>query len=298
MTLGEELKRRREERGKTLSAISETTRIGTRFLKAIEENNFSVLPGGIFTRSFIRAYAREVGMDETEATAMYHRQTSPQEIPEAPVPGPKPDTVAAAPSDDLDQDESVERPPLQRVEDPQSFVSRVNWPTVVTVLSILFLVGAVVFVVTQRLNKEEANESQQAATTTQKQPARPGPHAAAPPPNAQPASPVPADSPAVSASSIQVISVSVEATSGDSWVGYQVDDGQSGALLLKQGESKSLPEAHNKVKLNIGNRKALTIKINNHDMTFPPDIPNFSAHVIISRDNLQNYLQNNAAHSF
>jgi cytoskeletal protein RodZ len=37
--LGEELKRRREEMGLTLAQISETTRIGTRFLKAIEEND-------------------------------------------------------------------------------------------------------------------------------------------------------------------------------------------------------------------------------------------------------------------
>jgi len=78
-TLGEELKRKREERGKTLSGISETTRIGTRFLKAIEENRFSVLPGGIFTRSFIRAYAREVGMDEAEAIARLVQESAPDE---------------------------------------------------------------------------------------------------------------------------------------------------------------------------------------------------------------------------
>src|SRR6516225_4505406 len=107
-TLGEELKHRREELGKTLSIISETTRIGTRFLKAIEENNFSVLPGGIFTRSFIRAYAREVGMDETEAIALYHRQTSPQEPPEPPAANPEPETAASALHEDLDQDATVD----------------------------------------------------------------------------------------------------------------------------------------------------------------------------------------------
>src|SRR5215470_19942604 len=73
-TLGEELRRLREERGIALSDISEGTRIGTRFLKAIEENNFSVLPGGIFTRSFIRAYAKRVGMDEDEAIGRYQQQ--------------------------------------------------------------------------------------------------------------------------------------------------------------------------------------------------------------------------------
>jgi hypothetical protein len=127
---------------------------------------------------------------------------------------------------------------------------------------------------------------------------RPAPHSAATPAVSKPAAPVPVDSLVGSAVSIQVISVTVEATGGDSWVGYQVDDGQSAALTLKQGESKSLPEAHNRVKLNIGNRQALTIKINNHDVTFPPNTPNFAAQFTFSRDNLQNYLQNTATHSF
>ncbi|HWC77738.1 MAG TPA: helix-turn-helix transcriptional regulator, partial [Blastocatellia bacterium] len=75
-TLGEELRRRREERGTTLAEISEATRIGTRFLKAIEADNFSVLPGGIYTRNFIRSYAERVGMSEDEAIALYQQQVS------------------------------------------------------------------------------------------------------------------------------------------------------------------------------------------------------------------------------
>src|SRR4051812_28225893 len=79
--LGEELRRRREELGISLLEISESTRIGTRFLKAIESDNFSSLPGGIFTRSFIRAYARRVGMDEDEALALYQEQSGDPEHP-------------------------------------------------------------------------------------------------------------------------------------------------------------------------------------------------------------------------
>src|SRR5437762_8094381 len=99
-TLGEELKRRREERQIALTDISEATRIGTRFLKAIEADNYGVLPGGIFTRSFIRAYAKQVGMDEDEAIALYQQQTtgataeavppSLQPRPPAPVETPRP----------------------------------------------------------------------------------------------------------------------------------------------------------------------------------------------------------------
>src|ERR1700741_2055254 len=83
-TLGEELRHRRGQRGVTLAEIAEATRIGTRFLKAIETDNFSILPGGIFTRSFIRAYAKHVGMNEDDAIGLYLRQvagatTEPQE---------------------------------------------------------------------------------------------------------------------------------------------------------------------------------------------------------------------------
>src|SRR5712692_1622322 len=73
-TLGEELRHKREQRGITLAEIAEATRIGTRFLKAIETDNFSILPGAIFTRSFIRAYAKHVGMNEDEAIGLYLQQ--------------------------------------------------------------------------------------------------------------------------------------------------------------------------------------------------------------------------------
>lgn len=75
MTLGEELKRRREERGIDLGEITEATCIGVRFLRAIEDNDFNALPGGLFTRSFIRSYAHYVGMDEKEALRLYFQQT-------------------------------------------------------------------------------------------------------------------------------------------------------------------------------------------------------------------------------
>lgn len=60
-------------RGVTLEEISESTKIGTRMLKALEADQFSDLPGGIFTRNFIRAYAQYLGLDEEHALAEYKR---------------------------------------------------------------------------------------------------------------------------------------------------------------------------------------------------------------------------------
>jgi cytoskeletal protein RodZ len=81
-TLGEELKRRREQAGIDLGDIAQATCIGVRFLRAIEDNDFKALPGGLFTRSFIRSYARYVGMDENAAIRLYFQQTGEGETPE------------------------------------------------------------------------------------------------------------------------------------------------------------------------------------------------------------------------
>jgi cytoskeleton protein RodZ len=70
-SFGENLKREREKRAITLEQISLSTKIGTRMLQALEEENFDHLPGGIFNRGFVRAYARHVGLDEEQAIADY-----------------------------------------------------------------------------------------------------------------------------------------------------------------------------------------------------------------------------------
>jgi hypothetical protein len=68
---GEKLRKQREQRGIELDAISNTTKISTRMLRAIEEEHFDQLPGGVFNKGFVRAYARQVGLDEEEAVADY-----------------------------------------------------------------------------------------------------------------------------------------------------------------------------------------------------------------------------------
>lgn len=70
-SIGEKLRLARETRGIALRDISEQTRISMRYLEAIETNDYRRLPGGIFNRSFIRAYAKFVGYDEHEAIEEY-----------------------------------------------------------------------------------------------------------------------------------------------------------------------------------------------------------------------------------
>ena len=72
-SIGEKLRLEREAQGIALRDISEQTRISMRYLEAIETDDYRRLPGGIFNRSFIRAYAKFVGFDEQEAMEEYTR---------------------------------------------------------------------------------------------------------------------------------------------------------------------------------------------------------------------------------
>lgn len=79
-TFGENLRREREMRGVTLEEISAATKITVRSLQALEADDFSKLPGGIFTRGFIRSYLKYLGLDEDALMAEY--QSIEPKIPE------------------------------------------------------------------------------------------------------------------------------------------------------------------------------------------------------------------------
>ena len=70
-SFGEHLRRQRETRGVSLEQIVATTKISRRLLQALEDEQFELLPGGIFNKSYVRAYAKCVGLNEDEAVNEY-----------------------------------------------------------------------------------------------------------------------------------------------------------------------------------------------------------------------------------
>jgi len=66
-----QLKQTREQRGISLRQISTTTKISVGALEALERGDFSRLPGGIFSRAFVRAYASEVGLDPDQTVDQF-----------------------------------------------------------------------------------------------------------------------------------------------------------------------------------------------------------------------------------
>jgi cytoskeleton protein RodZ len=78
---GEDLKREREMRGVSLEEICAATRISTRFLEALEKEEWDRLPGGVFNRGFVRAVARFLGLDEEGLVAEYALAASESKLP-------------------------------------------------------------------------------------------------------------------------------------------------------------------------------------------------------------------------
>jgi cytoskeletal protein RodZ len=282
-TLGEELRRRREERGTTLAEISEATRIGTRFLKAIESDNFSVLPGGIYTRNFIRSYAERVGMEEDAAIALYHQQVSGQSG-ESPQPSPA---------------ESTARPTREPQTRPETVAirpnapPRTNWSTIVIAAGVLLIILIIAVSLVQRLNRAQTEGETQsgrdsaapAASTPPNQPesaSKPSQTETAPTQTTRPQAPdLPPNEP---------IAVRLEAATGPSSIVYWIDDDtKSTNLFLLEGESRDLPPAQKEVRLSIGNRMTLKLKINQREATFPAELPKFKSRVTISRDNVKSF---------
>jgi cytoskeletal protein RodZ len=63
LELGTLLKKAREEKGLSLDDIQEETKIRKKYLEAIEENNFDILPGKVYLKVFVKGYAREVDLN-------------------------------------------------------------------------------------------------------------------------------------------------------------------------------------------------------------------------------------------
>jgi transcriptional regulator with XRE-family HTH domain len=78
------LPRFRKKAGISLEQIVERTKISSRFLRAIENEEFDKLPGGIFTTSYLRQYAAAIGYDQDALLAYYNSKTNPQALPKGP----------------------------------------------------------------------------------------------------------------------------------------------------------------------------------------------------------------------
>lgn len=84
--LGLLLRKAREQHGYTLDDIQEMTKIRKRYLEAIEQGEYKVLPGSFYVRAFVKTYAETVGLDAEEVLRLYHKELPRPPAPETTVP--------------------------------------------------------------------------------------------------------------------------------------------------------------------------------------------------------------------
>ncbi len=73
LSLGEKLRQARVAKGFALSEVADQTRISSLYLESIENDDYKILPGGIFNKGFVKSYAKFVGLNEQEALDDYSR---------------------------------------------------------------------------------------------------------------------------------------------------------------------------------------------------------------------------------
>ncbi len=106
---GEKFRKAREAKNLSLDDVSNVTKISSRMLQAIEQEHFDQLPGGVFNKGFIRAYAKHLGLNSEEAvtdylTCLRQAQVDAHEVwdpvppkPAPPQPPPAPEKRPLAP---------------------------------------------------------------------------------------------------------------------------------------------------------------------------------------------------------
>ncbi len=239
MTLGQELRERRIEIGRSLEQISAATKIHLKILQAIEEDRYADLPARAFTRGFIVNYAKALKLDPNELLER-HREFLEQKFPER-----------------ADRDQGHQGYVFEGKELEQN--RRWTWIGL-SVAGVFAIAVVLIFKPGNHTRKEKHKEFQPVAApspveATDATPAEltsssPSPSATvSPDPTATPvATPTPEPSPSPTAtpdmlnkgddlsSADAKIKIILQAEN-DSWIRYRSDDKPIGVLILRKGRS-------------------------------------------------------------
>ena len=257
MDVGLELRQARERRGISLQQISNTTKISLRVLQAIEAADELRLPAKVFTRSFVKTYAMQVGLDPADTARRYLEQLEPP-----PAPSQIPDTAR----------ESIPDTPVQPNTQGRR-VARVLQGRFGTA-SVLFLTAlAVVALVTKNYRQSKHDETPHAAPIV----------SAA---GLVPAAAQPQPSPVATSGTtrgIDALQLAIAPT-GPCWVQATVDGRPVLAKLLAEGDRRQI-DSPSDVTLRVGDPAAFAFSINGA----PARIPGTRGHAVTVRITKENY---------
>ena len=258
----------REARGISLREISEQTRISMRYLEAIEANDFKRLPGGIFNRSFIKAYARYIGYDEKQAIEAYtHALREQGDTSEEPANTPYKSHVYT--------DGSSTRSPIV---------------TLLLTILILTILSLGVYAALHWYQRRQ--ETRPAGNTTQTNNAQPAQTAASQGASTAVPSATQTNNATAATSGFQI---QIKAVGEQVWLRVYVDDASPKSAFagnLQTDETKEFtPERGLKIQCSKDKAASLAITINGRPAKLPLNMKGSLAEMSVSKDDYERFLQ-------
>jgi|HigsolmetaAR202D_1030399.scaffolds.fasta_scaffold00956_5 cytoskeleton protein RodZ len=226
--LGQRLRQMREAAGLSLREMERRTKIPVTALEALERNDLERLPGGIFGRSFVRAYALEVGLDPDATVADFQEQLEEAEREKAARVAARTHVVT---------------------HDDRRFLERQRRALMALRIVAVLLVIAVAAVVTWRVGLWL--ETRDTPPVVEEAPV-PAPVAIVPP---TPADPLPASSPTAGTEMVLEFDII-----DDTWLEVTVDGGAPITRLYRGGEQYRV-RVSREVLLDVSNAGALQLRI-------------------------------------
>lgn len=176
--IGEQLRKAREAKGLSISDIEKATKIQSRYLEAIENNDFDKLPGDFYVRAFIRQYAQIVGLNGKELLSQYQGEVAnevtsevsqPEESPAQETPEEAEEAAPVEPVENKPARISASRPAKREVaEEP---AKDAKWRKLVPRLALgcgialLLLIGGMVFANMKKTGSSSQKENAGSSVT-------------------------------------------------------------------------------------------------------------------------------------
>jgi cytoskeletal protein RodZ len=261
---GGKLREARERKGVTLRQIAGATKISVGVLEALERNDISRLPGGIFSRAFVRSYAIEVGLDP---------ETTIQ------------DFIAAFPHDSV----TAGHPRSSEIEDHEAIESDRRTATTFVRLGLISvpIVGVMLYFATagrHALTAEKPPETAVRPPVAAPPPdPAPAPRETTAPPASDPVAAAPVTAPPVTTPAADRLTIGLSARK-PCWVSATVDGQKAIERLLQSGEQTTL-EVRREMVLTAGDAAAIALTLNGADARPLGK----SGEVVTTRVNLSNY---------
>jgi cytoskeletal protein RodZ len=263
---GGKLRLARERRGTSLRQIAATTKISISALEALERNDLSKLPGGIFSRSFVRSYATEVGLDPDETVREFLERFQP--APTSTSPAAHVGAVHASVPDEESAFESQ-----QRIAGVVLKLLLISIPLIVLVLY---------FTMRTRTGPVSSAASTPPPTATSSTPSKTEPVPTAVPIGTSPT--------ATAVATAGVTGMTLELhTTEECWVRLTADGKRALSRLMKEGEKETV-EVQDKVVIEVGNAGGFAFSINGRPGKSLGG-PGTVRTVMITKDTLPQFLQ-------